>query len=317
MSDSKTSRILTLLLLGAAAGCGSDPGVTAPEGSPPNTSVALHEFSEWSTPVNVGPVVNSPFIDFTPEISTDGLSLYFSSDRPGGHGAPDLWVARRASLQAPWSAPLNLGPVINSSGNDGAPHLSRDGHRLFFTSNRPGGVGDNDVWVSWRPDPTDDLAWRRPVNLGPRVNSAAFDAGASLWRKEFYFTSNRETGDALDVYLSKRQGRGFGTGRLVRVLSSAGNDLRPSIRFDGREILLSSDREGSRDGSQDIWVSTRKHQDDRWSKPANLGAGINTEFQDLQPALSKDGTTLYFASDRPGGTGEIDLHFATRTRVPR
>jgi hypothetical protein len=307
-----------LLFLSAAVGCRSDEAVTAPA-TPEAPGVTYSvRLSEWSEPVSLGAVVNSPFTDFTPEISRDGLSLYFSSDRPGGMGGPDLWVARRAGPDASWGTPVNLGSVINSNGNDGAPHVSRDGHRLFFTSNRPGGFGDNDVWVSWRADTRDDLVWDPPVNLGPAVNSSNFDAGASLWARELYFTSNRETGDVLDVYVSARKaGTTLGPGVLVAELSSDGNDLRPSVRFDGKEVLLSSDRDGSVAGSQDIWVSTRQRPADSWSDPVSLGPTINTEFQEQQPALSKDGTTLYFASDRPGGTGGVDLYVSTRARGAR
>src|SRR6266436_5959353 len=222
--------VFAVLLLGVATGCGSDAGVTAPDGRPSEAASPTDRFSEWSTPANVGAVVNSAYIDFTPEISRDGRSLYFSSNRPGGLGAPDLWVARRPSMDAPWTAPVNLGPVVNSGGNDGAPHLSRDGHQLFFTSNRPGGSGDNDLWMAWRSDTEDDFGWEPPVNLGPAVNSSAFEAGASLWGAELYYTSNRATGDALDIYVSGVHGASFGPGALVAELSSDGNDLRPSVR---------------------------------------------------------------------------------------
>jgi Tol biopolymer transport system component len=93
--------------------------------------------------------VNSPFIDFTPEISKDGLSLYFGSDRPGGMSpAPDIWVAQRQSLEDPWEAPVNLGPVVNSPAADAAPHLSQDGHYLYFSSSRQGSLRQQDLWVS-------------------------------------------------------------------------------------------------------------------------------------------------------------------------
>jgi Tol biopolymer transport system component len=306
---------LAFLFLGVAFGCGSDGRVTEPESRGASRASLVSEgFSDWSAPVNLGETVNSAFIDFTPEISKNGLSLYFSSNRPGGLGAPDLWVAHRPKVDAPWGAAVNLGPVVNSDGNDGAPHLTRDGHQLFFTSNRPGGSGDNDLWMSWRADTQDDFAWGAPVNLGPAVNSSSFDAGATLWGPEFYFTSNRATGDALDIFVSRLHGNTFAPGVLVAELSSDGNDLRPSIRFDGREILLSSDRAGSVDGSQDIWVSTRQNAADPWSTPANLGPAINTEFLEQQPALSKDATALYFASDRPGGSGDVDLYVTTRAR---
>src|SRR3954467_9964908 len=72
-------------------------------------------YSDWAAPVNLGPIVNSAFIDAGPAISRDGLTLYFGSDRPGGFGGLDLWVTERASLEAPWGAPVNLGAKVNSA----------------------------------------------------------------------------------------------------------------------------------------------------------------------------------------------------------
>jgi hypothetical protein len=114
----------------------------------------LGPFRPWSTPVNLGPVVNSPFTDTHAAISKDGLSLYFTSDPPGGvNGANlgnvnEIWVSKRASLDAPWQTPINLDafnpvPVINSIGNVGGgvgghntsvPNLTPDGHFMFFDS---------------------------------------------------------------------------------------------------------------------------------------------------------------------------------------
>jgi hypothetical protein len=321
----------TLTCLGACAfpvllvalGCRPESAVIDPEtrGSGVEFSLASERYSAWSAPVNLGPTVNSPFGDITPEISKDGLSLYFGSNRPAGFGSTDLWVSRRACTDmgdpdCSWGAPVNLGPTINTAGIDAAPHLSRDGHLLYFSSERPGGFGSNDIWVSRRADTHDDLAWEAPVNLGPGVNGGEFDAGPSLRRPEFYFTSGPSAAGNLDVYVSLVAGHTFGPRMLVKELSSAGNELRPSIRFDGREIFVSSDRT-DRPGSmglQDIWVSTRKSNADAWTLPVNLGPPINTTFLDQQPAISDDGTMLFFASNRPGGSGGADLYVATRTK---
>lgn len=306
--------ILTLV-----AACRPDARVTGPAArADVVASAPFTQSAGWSTPANLGPTVNSAFVEFTPEISADELSLYFSSNRPGGSGSNDLWVSRRGAVDASWGTPFNLGPVINSSGNDGAPHLSRDGHRLFFTSNRAGGQGDNDVWLSWREDVNDDLAWQAPVNLGSGINGPGFEAGASLWGRELYYTSDVGVAGPLDIYLSLvAEGGDFGPGVLVTALSSvAGHDLRPSISFDGLEIFLSSDRPGSTAGSQDIWRSHRL-PDRTWSTPVSLGPAVNSGFQEQQPALSKDGRRLFFASNRPGGSGAIDIYVVERLEIPR
>src|SRR5712691_688333 len=149
------------------------------------------QFSEWSAPINLGRVVNSAFADRTPELSSDGLSLYFASNRPGGFGATDIYVAHRVGPDQPWGSPANLGAVINTRGIDGVAHLSRDGHRLYFSSGRAGGFGSNDIWLSWRGNKKDEFAWETPVNLGPQVNSTGFEGGMSLRLPELYVASDR------------------------------------------------------------------------------------------------------------------------------
>lgn len=104
-------------------------------------SMDADHFSEWSAPVNLGPVINSRFNDRAPELSPDGLSLYFASNRTGGFGATDIYVARRAGPDQPWGPAANLGAVVNTPGIDAPGHLSRDGHRLYFTSPGPSGSG--------------------------------------------------------------------------------------------------------------------------------------------------------------------------------
>ena len=131
-------------------------------------------FSDWSTPVHLGAVVNSSFADFDPFISKDGLSLLFvSGPGRGGAGNRDIWVTQRATIDDPWGTPLNLGPTINGPAHESKPTLSRDGHRLYFASDRAGGLGQFDIYVSQRHDKRGAFGWAPPVNLGSGVNSTA------------------------------------------------------------------------------------------------------------------------------------------------
>src|SRR6476659_4664369 len=138
-------------------------------------SAHAQKYSDWSTPVNLGAVVNSASQDQQPAISRDGLSLYFTSNRPGGFGGFDMYVSQRASVDDAWGSPVNLGPLVNTTANEGNPAFSRDEHLLFFQSDRPGGRGGIDIWVSQREHTHDDFAWGPAVNLGPGVNSSAGD----------------------------------------------------------------------------------------------------------------------------------------------
>jgi Tol biopolymer transport system component len=286
------------------------------------SAAAAAKFSDWSAPVNLGPIVNSPFADFAPAVSKNGLSLYVSSDRPGGFGSGDIWVSQRNSIDDPWGLPVNLGPPVNTSFGERAPAFSRDGHWMFFVSERPGGVGGDDIWASWRTNIHDDFAWQPPINLGPGVNSATFDAGATFFENDeagtplLFFGSTRAGGPGgEDIYVSAQTAEGsFGPATLVSELSSPQADRRPTIRFDGLEIIFFSNRPGTLGGA-DLWASTRQTVFDSWSVPENLGPVVNSTSNDAPSYLSSDGRTLFFTSDRPGGFGDLDLYVTTRTKA--
>ena len=270
------------------------------------------QFSDWSAAVNLGPIVNSTVEETDPFITKNGLSLYFSSPRPGGYGGYDIWVSQRASVDDPWGPPQNLGPTINTAASEGRPLLSVDGHRLYFTSDRPGEYGGNDIYVTRRHNKRDDFAWRTPENLGPGVNSFASDHNGSLFEDDetgattFYFESDRL--GTFDIFASTLQAdETFGPAVLVEELSSPANDRRPMVRRDGLEMFLVSNRPGSilnpvGASSLDLWVSTRTSTSDPWSPPENVdpfGAKyINTRMHEGGPGLSFDGTILYFHAAR-------------------
>ena len=281
------------------------------------------KFSEWSAPVNLGPTINSPSTDFGPAISKDGLSLYFSSTRADGFGGEDIWVSQRANRNDPWGPPVNLGPTINTGSRELLPNFSRDGHWMFFASDRPGGFGRFDIWVSWRAHTHDDFGWQPPVNLGAGVNSAANDLAPHYFENEdvgipilFFTRGIPGILSDFDTYVSEHQVDGsFGPAVLVPELSSPQRDARPNLRHDGLEIFFYSNRPGSVEGSLDLWVSTRETTLDAWSIPVNLDGTVNNEFDDQHPTVSADGQTLFFASSRPGGVGGFDLYMTTRTKL--
>ncbi len=280
------------------------------------------QFSDWSAVANLGQVVNSTAQDGGSFISRDGLSLYFASNRPGGFGELDIWIAQRASIRDPWKPPKNLGPTINTSSTESTPTLSPDGQSLYFGSNRPGGLGGEDLWVSQRQDKRDDFNWQSPVSLGSGVNSAANEFSAARFDDNktgtitLYFTSNRPGGTgSYDIYASTlNKDKTFGAAVVVAELSSPASDSRPGIRQDGLEILFDSNRPGTL-GGMDIWRSTRSSTSNLWSPPVNLGSVVNSTSNDVTPRLSFDGTVLYFSSNRPGGFGLIDVYQGMRTRL--
>ena len=303
----------------------------------------LGPFRPWSTPVNLGPIVNTQYLESHAAISKNGLSLYISSDRPGGvngksfTGFLEIWVSHRASLDAPWETPINLDafnsvPVINSvKSSTAVPSFSADGHLMFFGSTRPDGRshGGSDLYFSRRSNKHDDFGWQEPVNLG-LVNSPEDDTALAYFEDEEtgiitgYVTSNRLGGPvggrpgAFHINVSTLGDDGsFGPAVLVPELNSQSSDNRAAIRRDGLEFFLSSDRPNGRIGTNDIWVSTRDSTLDPWSTPVNLGPTINYPGHITgAPALSWDGTTLYFYStDRPDGFGGRDLYVSTREKL--
>ncbi len=122
----------------------------------------------WGTAVNLGPTINSAGFDGHPCISHDGLTLFFTSQRSGGHGGWDIWFTRRATTYNDWSTPVNLGPNVNTWAGEGEPSISSDGRTLYFSDwmvPRPGGVGKIDLWqVSIMP--VVDLNADATVNVG-------------------------------------------------------------------------------------------------------------------------------------------------------
>jgi hypothetical protein len=271
---------------------------------------------DWSPPQNLGPDVNSPFEDSAPHLSSDGLALFFASTRPDSQGLEDLWVSRRPNRQAAWGPAVNLGPAINTPANERSPALSRNRRLLFFATDRAGGSGGFDIWVSWRPDPDDDAGWQPPVNLGTGINTAATDAGPSFLERtaipQLYLASARPGGaGGLDIYLGSVPGGWAGAPALVAELSSPQADLTPTVRRDGLEVIFASGRPGGL-GNFDLWQAFRKSMREPWSTPAPLGPAVNSEFLDVFPSLSSDAETLIFQSNRPGGFGGSDLYVTTR-----
>jgi WD40-like Beta Propeller Repeat len=317
MRTASLAALLTPVTVIVSVACRSEPNPTAPK---------LHAMSfarsEWSEPVNLGAPINSADNEMNAALSPDELSLYFVSTRAGGLGGADIWVSRRASLDAPWGEPVNLGPNVNGPGLDAAPVVSLDGHLLFFSSDRSGGQGSNDIYVAHRADKNDDLGWGPAVNLGPDVNTAGFEAGGFYLQSaedgpaNLYFARG-PNGLALDIYVAAVTADGETRGPAVAVTElndpdPAVNDAHPSLRVDGREMFLHSSRAGGV-GGNDLWTSTRRSVHDPWSPPVNLGIPLNTAAGENQPSLSYDGRTLIFASTRAGGLGGSDIWMSTRT----
>ncbi|HXN21498.1 MAG TPA: hypothetical protein VOA41_01995 [Candidatus Dormibacteraeota bacterium] len=278
-------------------------------------------FSAWSEPVNLGPSINTPDSEFHSSISEDELAIFFAAARPGGFGGNDLYVAERHSRDDDWGPAQNLGPKFNTNLSEGGPLLSPDEHWLLFCSNGHGGFGDFDIFAVFRKDTSDNFGWGELINLGEGVNSPFGDCDPTLFVDTetrvitMYFASTRPGLGDWDIYHSTLGDDGaFGPAILVPELSSPQRDAHPTIRRDGLEIFLASNRPGSI-GGIDLWVSTRPTIHDAWSTPLNLGPTVNTLDDERAPYLSADGERLYFTSNRPGCCGGNDFYVITRKRL--
>src|SRR5262245_4914606 len=286
----------------------------------------IGDFGAWSTPININvgpPLLNTASNDMYAILTADGLTIYFTSDRPGGLGNNDLWVSRRPSTDDPWGTPENL-MILNSTSDDSLPVFNTSGNIMYFQSDRPGGCGGQDLWTS-RAKPGGD-AWTLPVNMGCVVNTPfnetapAFYANDDLGLSTIYFGSNRPGGIGdFDIYETTTRDEDlesafWGPGVRIPELSSPARDTRTFVRKDGREIFITTNRTDGL-GGLDIWVATREDSSDRWSTPVNPGAPLNSAADDGSPALSRDGKTLLFFSTRPGGFGLRDIWFTVRERV--
>jgi hypothetical protein len=268
------------------------------------------------------PELNTPALDGCPIQSPDGLSLYIASNRPGGKGGLDIWVATRSSTTAAWGAPANLGEPVNSAADDFCPTpVGKNG--LFFVSREalPGACGQGDIYFTHR---LGSGSWAEPNRLlcAPAGPNSELDEQGPSWvsmsdklrgKKQLYFSRSSATPNVPgEIYVSEReQGARFGTATAVAELNDAtANDIQPNVRADGLEVVLSSNRAGGA-GAQDIWVATRGTRTDPWSAPVNIGSVVNTGAAESRPSLSRDGSQLLFGR-APGPEGSSDIFMTTR-----
>ena len=276
------------------------------------------DFSAWGPAQKLDEIagnnseLNTPFLDGCPIQSPDGLSVYMASNRPGGEGLLDIWVARRGSTSAPFGAPENLGPPVNSAADDFCPTPVRE-RGLFFVSREalPGSCGQGDIYFTrFRRR----HGWREPVNLGcapTGPNSALDEQGPSYVevesRKLLYFSSGP------DIYVSQKVDGSFGPASPVAELNTAASDIQPNVRKDGLEIVFASNRRAGTD--QDLYAATRATVTEPFSEPVDLGDAVNTTTaSETRPSLSWDGTQLLFGR-APGPEGSTDIYIATRDRL--
>ena len=265
-------------------------------------------------PTNIGPTINSQNIESAPFISPDGLSLLFVSDWPDGFLDYDLWVTTRASISEPWGEPVKLGQTINTTYTEWHPSITADGLELYFDSDRPGGEGSEDLWVSKRESTADE--WGAPVNLGPGINTSEFEEAASISPDGLVLVWDSDRPDGFgesDIWMSTRSTREEPWGPPVNLgpnINTQELEATAALSADGLTLFFTAWPRQEGHGDFDIWMARRSNDGTDWNTPVNLGPIINTAFSEYCPSISSDGTTLYFSDmplPRPDGFGFEDI----------
>lgn len=264
---------------------------------------------------NLGKNVNSYASDIGPVIAPDGNHLFFTSNRKGGLGGQDVWVSLRQN--GVWQPAANLGPPINTKGDEGPDSFSLAENALYFTAcDRQFGQGGCDIYVSFQQE----QGWSEPENLGPPINTKANESNASISSDGDFivFTSDRTGGlGGADLWLARR-------GQVIRKLlpgfSTSGRweepvNLGPNINtpdWDGVGFLMPdnltlyfSSRGRGGEGA-DIFQSVLGHGS--WSPARNMGDIVNTARDEIYFTLPGSGDLAYFSSDMGGGLGNEDIY---------
>ena len=136
----------------------------------------------WSTPENIGQPVNTEFWESSPCLSPDKRELYFSSNRPGGYGGKDIYVSKRLP-NGRWSEPENLGPQINTAGDESCPFIHADNQTMYFTSNGLTGYGGDDLFIARKQT---NGVWDNVENLGYPINTTEMKEPVGRWQTAYY-----------------------------------------------------------------------------------------------------------------------------------
>lgn len=172
-------------------------------GAQPNVDIYVSDFIEdyWSDIRKLSANVNHPiYWDSQPTIASDGLTLYFASDRPGGFGGIDLYVTHKDPKTGVWSIPKNLGPTINTKGDEKTPFIHSDSETLYFASTGHFGFGGFDIFYTRKNDKGE---WIEPENIGSPINGATDDTG-------LFVSSDTKSGYFFSYDEGKVRGRGVG-----------------------------------------------------------------------------------------------------------
>ncbi len=216
--------------------------------------------------------------------------------------------------QSVTSAPFKL---VNSPYNEKAPVISPDGRALYFTianhpQNSAGKKDEGDIWVSlWQGG-----GWSLPVRADAQLNNDGYNAvlgfsqdGSRIYLSGHYSKTGAATTQGISVSTKSDFGWLFPENISIPYFLNRAKELNGTINLNETIFIYSAEGFDTK-GVEDIYVSLKK--DGRWSEPINLGATINTNFQEWTPSIDEEGKTIYFSSNGQGGLGGFDVFSASR-----
>lgn len=252
---------------------------------------------------NMGPSINTPAFEYWPGMSIDGNYFIYTymSER---QDQEDFYFSEKTNNT--WSKAKPLPGSINTPENEGTSAVRPDGKLIIFTAcNQGDGYGSCDLYYSY----TNGINWSKRMNLGDKINTTSWDAQPTLGPdgKTLIFASGRPGGfGGKDLYISKFENGAWSTPKnLGPEINTLYDEQSPFLHYDGHTLYFSSNGHGGF-GGMDI-VFSKMQDDGSWSKPVNIGKYINTENDESGLYVERTGEKAYFASDREGGFGNIDI----------
>ncbi|SFT74061.1 WD40-like Beta Propeller Repeat [Lishizhenia tianjinensis] len=285
-------------------------------------SIEAIENARAITPINIGPGINTEYDEYFPTITVDGKVMLFTRKIPANNmmGFQEDFFVSELSDKFIWQMATAMPPNINSPLNEGAPTLSSDGKSLVFVAcESPAGIKDYgptkkgygrcDMFYTKKIG----SRWVDPINLPGYANTSNWESQPSLSSdgKTLYFV--RRTGHGYeansDIYVTYKDDKGYWSKaeRLPENINTPFQETSVLIHPDGQTLYFASNGHTGLGGS-DIFMS-KKNPDGTWGDPVNLGYPINTKANENSLLVSADGEIAFFASDRDGGQGGLDIYY--------